>query len=191
MEELTKEQEELLIESAKTSEEGFGTLYERYFNMVFHYILKRTGDIELAADLTSETFMKILHYLPKYKVTEVRFSSWIYRIATNQINQHFRKKSFISIGFFLPSMEPVSFETADEDMKQWEEEKQNKVEFTLMMEYVKKLKDIDQSIITLRYFENRKFSEISEILNLREGTIKVRMNRSLNKLNRWMKGETQ
>ena len=190
MEELTKEQEELLIESAKTSEEGFASLYERYFNMIFNYVLKRTGDLELAQDLTSETFMKILHYLPKYKVTEVRFSSWIYRIATNQINQHFRRKSLILVDFFKPSMEPVSSETPYEEIKKWEEEKQNKVEFTLMMEYVKKLKSVDQSIITLRYFENRKFSEISEILNLREGTIKVRMNRALNKLNRWMKGET-
>lgn len=187
---LTKEQEECLIESAKASESGFAELYERYFDMVFNYVLKRTGDMELSQDLTSETFMKILHYLSKYKITDVRFSSWIYRIATNQINQHFRKKNFISIDFFTPKDEPVSFETADEDVKKWEEEKENKVEFTLMMEYVKKLKAVDQSIITLRYFENRKFSEISEILNLREGTIKVRMNRALCKLNRWMKGET-
>lgn len=190
MEELTKEQEERLIEAAKASEDGFAELYEHYFNMVFNYILKRTGDLELTQDLTSETFIKILDYIPKYKVTEVKFASWVYRIATNQINQHFRKKSFIPIDFFTPSMEPVSYETADEDMLKWEEEKENKVEFRLMMEYVKKLKTVDQSIITLRYFENRKFSEIGEILNLREGTIKVRMNRALNKLNRWMKGET-
>ncbi len=189
MEEFTKEQEEALILAAKESEEGFGALYEHYFNMMFNYILKRTGDLELTQDLTSETFMKVLHYLPRYKITEVRFSSWLYRIATNQINQHFRKKSFISIDIFLPKDEPVSTETADEDLKEWEEEKQKKVEFTLMMEYVKRLKPIDQSIITLRYFENRKFSEISQILELREGTVKVRMNRALTKLKRWMKGE--
>jgi len=190
MEELTKEQEEALVQLAQTSEEGFGQLYEYYFDMIFNYILKRTGDLELTQDLTSETFMKVLHYLPKYKITEVRFSSWLYRIATNQINQHFRKKSFIPVDVFLPKDEPVSFETADEDLKNWEDEKEQKVEFTLMMEYVKKLKPIDQSIITLRYFENRKFSEISQILELKEGTIKVRMNRALTKLKRWMKGET-
>ena len=190
MEELTKEQEEDLVELAKTSEEGFAQLYEYYFNMIFNYILKRTGDLELTQDLTSETFMKVIDYLPRYKVTEVRFASWLYRIATNQINQHFRKKSFISVDFFLPKDEPMSVETADEDLKDWEEEKGKKVEFTLMMEYVKKLKPIDQSIITLRYFESRKFSEISEILELKEGTVKVRMNRALVKLKRWMKGET-
>ena len=50
---LTKEQEEHLIESAKASESGFAELYERYFDMVFNYILKRTGDMELSQDLTS------------------------------------------------------------------------------------------------------------------------------------------
>ena len=65
MEELTKEQEGKLVEAAKTSEEAFAKLYERYFNMMFNYILKRTGDLELTKDLTSETFMKVLHYLPR------------------------------------------------------------------------------------------------------------------------------
>ena len=183
---MTKEQEGKLVEAAKTSEEAFAKLYERYFNMMFNYILKRTGDLELTKDLTSETFMKVLHYLPRYRVTEVKFSSWLYRIATNQINQHFRKKRFISVDFFAPKDEPVSFETPDEEIREWEEEKQKKVEFRLMMEYIKKLKPLDQSIITLRYFEDRKFSEIGEILNVREGTVKVRMNRALAKVKRWM-----
>lgn len=189
MEELTKEQEVELVENAKHSQEAFGRLYDQYFDLIFNYILKRTGDLELTKDLTSETFMKVLTYLPKYKVTEVRFASWLYRIATNQINQHFRKKSFIAVDFFAPKDEPTTYETPDTEIKEWQEEKEKKVEFTLMMEYVKKLKPVDQSIITLRYFENRKFSDIGEILNIKEGTVKVRMNRALNKLQRWMSGK--
>ncbi len=188
MNELSKEQETELVESAKQSQDGFARLYDMYFDVMFHYILKRTGDLELTKDLTSETFMKVLNFLPRYKVTEVPFACWLYRIATNEINQHFRKKRLLFFDFLEPHEEPTTFETPEDEVKQWEQEKANKMEFTLMLEYIKKLAPLDQSIITLRYFEDRKFSEIGDILNVREGTVKVRMNRALNKLRRWMKG---
>lgn len=185
---ITLEQEMKLVEEAKQSPEGFGRLYDAYFQMIFNYILKRTGDFDLAQDFCSETFIKVLHNLPKFKFKGAPFSSWLYRIATNEINQHFRKNKLLYFDFLQPSEEPVAESTPDEEVKSWEDERQKNVEFTLMLEYVKKLNVVDQSIISLRYFENLKFSEIGVVLDLNEGTVKVRMNRALTKLQRWMKG---
>lgn len=135
--------------------------------------------------------MKVIKHLPKYKITKIRFSSWLYRIATNEMNQHFRKKTHISFDFLLPKDEPVSLntKTPDYELKKMEEERQNKSDFTLIMKYIKNLKSLDQSIITLRFFENKKFAEIGDILKMRTGTVKVRMNRAIKKLKQYTEKE--
>lgn len=85
------EREEALVERAKCDPEAFGELYDRYYGRIFGYVLKRTASIDVAQDVTSEVFFKALKNLGRSRWRGVPFSAWLYRIASNEIANAFRR----------------------------------------------------------------------------------------------------
>ena len=79
------------VEAAKSDPARFSVLYEKYYKVIFIFIFRRTGEEELAADITSNTFLKAMLALPKYEYKGVPFSAFLFRIALNEINMYFRK----------------------------------------------------------------------------------------------------
>jgi len=85
------EQERELVERAKNDTEAFGELYDRYYSQIFGYVLRRTASIDVAQDVTSEVFFKTLENLGQFHWRGTPFPSWLYRIATHEIANYFRK----------------------------------------------------------------------------------------------------
>lgn len=82
-----------LIEQAKTDDKAFGILYDFYFPKIYFFVLKRVGQKETAEDIVSVTFIKVFTNIKKFKpVNEYSFSVWVYRIATNNLTDHYRKQ---------------------------------------------------------------------------------------------------
>ena len=80
------------IERAKEDTQEFGFLYDRYVDRIYAYALRRTGDQNLAKDVTSVTFEKALRGLQRYRWRGVSFGAWLYRIARNEISANYRKQ---------------------------------------------------------------------------------------------------
>lgn len=87
--------EKELIKRAQKESEAFAKLYDKYYPQIFGYILKRVANLEIAQDVTSETFLKALKNLWKFRWKNISISSWLYRIANNEIANYFRKKQKI------------------------------------------------------------------------------------------------
>lgn len=175
-------QEKKIIQEAKKNPEAFALLYDKYYKAIFSYILKRTADIEIAQDITSQTFFKALRDLRKFRWQNIPFSAWLYRIAINEINSFYRnKKKFINIS--LDNISDIaSPDTPDKDVEAAEKELEKKEEFIKIHESISKLNPIYQTVITLRFFDKKKISEISQILGKSEGTIKSQIHRGLEEL---------
>jgi len=148
--------------------------------------LRRTANLEAAQDITSETFLKALGKLWQFRWRNVPFSSWLYRIATNEVNQYFRKaeyKKSISMeelqeqGFELisPHDPESALIEAQEKLKQYQD-------FLEIQEKILRLPAKYQEIIALRFFEQKQIKEISEILGKKEGTVKSLLHRAVEKL---------
>ena len=73
-----------LVERARTQPEAFGLLYDRYYSVVLNYIYRRTLDVALAEELTSNSFFNALRALGRYE-NRGKFLAWLYRIAGNEI----------------------------------------------------------------------------------------------------------
>lgn len=176
------------IKKAKNDPEAFGRLFDAYYLPIFGYILRRTADIDLAQDLTSETFFKALKNFNQFKwKKENSFSSWLFKIATNEMNMHFRKrKNTISLddeNSNLAEKLPAPEESlADSEIITAQDELNKKQEFLKINKELKKLKIEYQTVITLKYFEKKKIGQISQILNKPEGTIKSWIHRGLKEL---------
>ena len=95
--------EKKLIKLIKLGDkESFGILYDRYIEKIYQYIYYKTHHKETAEDLTSLTFVKSLDYLPGFNEDNGNFKAWLYRIARNNIIDHYRtKKIEYNIGVSL------------------------------------------------------------------------------------------
>jgi RNA polymerase sigma-70 factor (ECF subfamily) len=182
--ELQKEKE--LVEKAKTDPLAFGELYDLYYPKIFNYSLRRIGEVASAADITSDVFFKVMKNLVKFEWHNIPFSSWIYKIASNEINTHFRKKRswFLSLEtlFEQPGFEIAGEGDLQEDYFQAQKQLERHEDFRQVQQLLKKLPSNYQEVLVLRFFENKKIREISEITGKNENTVKSLLARGLEKL---------
>lgn len=168
-----KEESEI-IELSKQDPKQFRTIYDKYFGQIMQYIYNRLDDKELAADLTQQVFLKALKNLSKYESRGLPFSSWLYRIASNELNMTFRNDAKLkTINMTDGIIGTLQEEIIDENLV----EKIGKLK-----QIIKLLKESDYRLIELRFFEDRPFKEISEILEITENNAKVKTYRALDKL---------
>jgi len=187
---MEKSEEKQLILRAQKDPQAFGAIFEEYYEPIFGYILKRTGNVTAAQDIAGETFFKALDRLWQFKWRNISISSWLYRIATNEISQHFRaqKKRHYSIEALL---EQSGIELADEhdlarEIMEQEEELSRAESFREARKALHQLPEKYQAALTLRYFDDKKISEIAEILGKREGTVKSLLSRGIAMLRKRM-----
>lgn len=159
----------------------FEQLYDTYFQPIFNYILHRVANVAEAEDITSQTFFKALRNLSRFRWSGGSFQAWLYRIATNEVNSHYRKKKDNrSLDDSTPH--PADAVTSDAELMEAEQKLTKNKMFLDLQAAMLKLKPIDQTLITLRYFEHKTFSEIAGIVRKREGAITMRTHRALTKL---------
>ncbi len=170
--EIRKEQE--IIELSKKDAKAFGELYEKYFDRIFNYIYRQTDDEDLAGDLCSQTFINALNNLNRYEFRGVPFSAWIYKIAGNEVNKHYRKNK----GKKIFSIEELKVKELVESTEEgWDEEMINK-----LIDFMKDLPTDMLQVLELRFFEDKDFKEIAFILDITESGAKMRTYRALDKL---------
>ncbi len=160
---------------------SFEQLYDTYFSAIFSYILHRVASVADAEDLTSQTFFKALRSLWMFRWTRGSFSSWLYRIATNEVTEHFRKKKYGSLSETETQAIPASSRT-DSELENAEQDLAKNHMFLDLNKALQELKPGEQTLIVLRYFEQKSFKEIGEILRKRPGTLNMRTLRALKKL---------
>lgn len=179
-------QEQKLIERAKIDGAAFGELYDIYYPKIFNYILRRTNDIEVSEDITTEVFMKALDRIHTFTWRGIPFSAWLYRIASHEIANYFRNNHTKNISLEI-MMEEHGYEPADElDIEASYAEVQDKIErhqqFLRVQRALLRLPLKYQEALSLRYFEKKSIAEIAETMGKRPGTIKSLLSRGVKKL---------
>ncbi len=173
-EELEVEKRRLLL--ARIDPEKFLFFYDKYYERIRQFIFVRTVDQDLTEDITSETFLLAVDNLWRFRWQGVTFGAWLFRIAANQLRTHFRRTSrFAEVDNRMineiptPVLDPLSEVILSEDQK-------------LVYQAVLELDTLSRNIFLLRFWDGAKLREIAAILDIKEGTIKARLNRDLRKL---------
>lgn len=163
--------EKEIILKAKTDISAFDYVYDKYFPKIFSFVMYKVANREIAEEIVSNVFFKAMNKLSMFRWRQIPFSAWLYRIAISETANYFRgvkRRKKIEEDFVIESS-IVKDEEKDND-------------FAFIHEYLQKLNDKDLNLITLRFFEKKSFSEISEILGVKENTLRVKIHRSLKKL---------
>lgn len=161
-------------------EQAFAKLMQRYKRPVYHMILKMVRNVDDAEDLTIESFAKAFKSLHRFK-KDFTFSTWLFRIATNNTIDYIRKKKLntlsISNTFTDDNGEGVSIDVADENPNPQEEAiKAQKEE--LIQVFVDKLPPKYQKLVRLRYFHELSYEEIAAEIEAPLGTVKAQLHRA-------------
>ena len=163
-----------LIEQAHSEPAVFVQLYRCYYDAVFRYCAHRLFDRVTAEDVTSTVFLKAVENFHRFKGSEKQFRNWLYKIATNAVNDHLRKTARRKNALKLVG-ETIKTETADRK----DADNDNAVKSALLKQAMLTLKPRYQTIITLRFFENLKLTEIAEVLGSSPGTVRSQLSRAL------------
>lgn len=163
----------------KNLEEEFKKAVTDYRERIYLMLLKYVRNREDAKDLTQEAFIKAYRSLGSYR-REAGLYTWIYRIAVNlAINYKTRSKTSLFRSIDDTSKAYSDNSPADNMLK---DELAGNIDAA-----VRKLPERQRMVFTLRYYEEKPYSEISEILGMSEGAAKANYHHAINKLKNELK----
>ena len=158
------------------SVEVFAELYDYYLPKVFRYISYQVGDMDLAEDLTSAVFEKVLTKLNSYRSNKASFSTWLMTVARNTVIDHYRvrsRKVTVSI--------EETFELASEETSPVEEVIRDD-ELQRLETYLRELPQQEREIISLKFGAELNNRQIAKTLGLSESNVGTKLYRTICKL---------
>ena len=167
------------IEKARDNPRAFSVLYERYYRDIYVFVFRRISSESNTEDVVSQVFIKAMTNIQKYECRGLPFSSWLFRIASNEVNLFFRKSK---------KQRCISIDTAGVDRIQAETDQQG-LDTYLLATILEKLKTKEVELLELRYFESLSIREVSEILQISESNVKVKTFRLLEKVRKLVSKE--
>lgn len=171
-----------LIDQAtlENDETAFAELMSRYKKPVYHMVLKMVRNVDDAEDLTIEAFAKAFKNLARFK-KDYTFSTWLFRIATNNAIDFIRKKKLetysLNTSFTDDSGEAVNIDVQDAERTP-DQEAINSQKIELVRMFVTKLPAKYQRLVRLRYFDELSYEEIAQELDAPLGTVKAQLHRA-------------
>jgi RNA polymerase sigma factor (sigma-70 family) len=171
------EEQELIekIKNPETKNYGFNMLVRTYQERIYWHVRKMVIDHDDADDLVQDVFVKVWKNLDKFR-EDAKLYTWIYRIATNECLNFLNKKKN---KFMLP-INDVEHELSgklDSAAHISGDEIQMKLQKALL-----KLPDKQRLVFNMKYFDEMKFTEISEITGTSVGALKASYHHAVKKL---------
>ena len=173
---------ELVSAARKGDQKAFAQIMKRYKDAIYFMLLKMINNKTDAEDLTIEAFGKAFSNINQYE-PHFAFSTWLFRIASNNAIDHLRKKRAITV-----PLEPMigndkiigieynyNVRTETDSPEEAFIKDQNA---KLLRKAVSSLKPRYRTLLELRYFKEYSYAEIAEELDLPLGTVKVQLFRS-------------
>ncbi len=179
-------QDYALVQAALNGEEkAFARLMGKYKDAIYFMLLKMVNNKSDAEDLSLEAFGKAFKNLPQYSPSYA-FSTWLFKIASNNCIDFLRKKRGIHVPIENSSNENIENQEAQVKLKSGaldpEEKLIRKQKAIILRNVVRKLKPRYRALVELRYFEERSYEEIAKELDLPLGTVKAQLFRAREKL---------
>lgn len=164
-----------LVDRAKQGDaDAFGQLFDRFQPEIVRYLTHRTRDAEVAEDLAQQVFLKAWQAIPRYEHRGAPFRAWLYRMAHNQMVDHFRaRRVTVDVDEIELSVEPEAerFVLAQEL-------------HAGLQSALERLSEDHRQVLVLRFLMEKSAREISQIMGRKEVTVRGLQMRALQALSR-------
>jgi RNA polymerase sigma-70 factor (ECF subfamily) len=162
-----------LVERAQQGDRAaLEELYLIHFDRIYSYLHVSVGNRHDAEDLTTQTFLRMLESIGKFRWQSAPFSAWLFRIAHNLAMDHFRARRRIQpeeevpepVGDLEPSAEAAAMQSIGRQS---------------MLELIENLSPEQQQVLTLKFVFNFPNADVATILGKTEGAVKSLQHRAL------------
>ena len=164
-----------LAVDAITDEEAFTELYNHFFPRVYKFFLSKTANSDIADEIISNTFLKMYEHLRDYDSQRAAFSTWLYRIAENELKMFWRSQ------YRRADHEEDFDEEFDPAAPEFQEPKNIFLQSEREMQIrraLEKLSERERKIIEMTYWLNYPPRKIAEVLNLTPNHVSVILKRA-------------
>ena len=179
--------EELILEFQQNNTvKAYEILVQRYKNPLINYIYRFLGDYEACADIVQETMIKVYRNKDSYK-SIAKFSTWIYTIAGNLARTEYqrrKKRNILSINSYGDDGE--TFDIPDESARP-DVITDSGIKDEIIQKALLKVSDSYREMVILRDIQEMSYEEIAEVTGITVGTVKSRINRGRNQLQKLLK----
>lgn len=175
-ESLVRNEKEFANKLKKSDPEAWSELYEEYFTRIYRYIVVRIQNQTEAEDLTEQVFIKALDSGPSFTWRGAPISSWLFKIARNQVIDYWRANKLKNIQLLDESI--VDEMTGPEGVALKNEE------IRQMIQAVDELTEAQRDVIELRFAGGLSNAEVANLLGKSEGSVKVMQHSALRALRR-------
>jgi RNA polymerase sigma-70 factor (ECF subfamily) len=173
------EDSRLIEEALKGNDRAYKRLMAKYHDAIHNFISRMVHDREQVDDLTQEAFIKAFSSLRNFN-EEFAFSTWLYKIATNNCIDHIRKKKLqmYSIDKPIESRDSdFTFELPD-DSSEADQGLITDQRAAMLRAAIRELPEKYRRVIHLRHVEEKSYEEIADLLDLPIGTVKAHIFRA-------------
>jgi RNA polymerase sigma-70 factor (ECF subfamily) len=177
------EEDRKLVAAVKLDTARFRGIFDKYYHPIFSYALRRTLDIDTAADIAATTFARAYTAINRFEWRGIALSSWLFRIATHELAAYARKRKLrFEVRLVDAPAAACVAASLEDDRSAIEAELLAHRRFLWLQATLRRLPERYQSVLALRYFEGKGLREIAEILNRPEGTVKSLLSRGTARL---------
>ena len=163
---------QLVDRAQKGDRDALEELYLLHFDRIYSYLHVSVGNRHDAEDLTTQTFLKMLESIGRFRWQSAPFSAWLFRIAHNLAMDHFRARKRVQPEEEVP--EPIGSEEPSAEL-----EAMQSLGRQSMLELIDKLSPEQQQVLTLKFVFNFANADVAKILDKTEGAIKSLQHRAL------------
>ncbi len=156
---------------------SFGELVDRYQNLVFTIAIRILKNREEAEEVSQDSFIKAFESLKSYR-GEAKFSTWLYRIVYHKSLDRIKKNKRQQTFEIIEEITDDSLDHIENGLEAMLSEERSEI----INQCIGQLAEDEAAIISLYYFEEQSVKEISQVTNLTEDNIKVKLFRSRKKL---------
>jgi RNA polymerase sigma-70 factor, ECF subfamily len=164
-------------------EQAFTHLARRWEEPIRRLCTRMTGDEHAGQDLAQETFTRVYIHRHHYRA-EARFSTWLWRIALNLCHDELRRRQRrpADASGSLDDLQDLIGSSSPDDSSAPDQAALAQEQSRLVRQALDRLPAPYRAVLILRHYENLKFREIADVLEIPEGTVKSRMTEALNRL---------
>ncbi len=169
--------EQLVSRAQAGDRDALEELYLEHFDRIYSYLHLTVGNRHDAEDLTTQTFVKMLESISRFRWGKAPFSAWLFRIAHNLAMDHFRARRRWQPEEEVP--EPAGMVESSA-----EEEAMRALSSESMLDLIEQLSDEQRQVLILKFVFDFSNDEAATVLAKTEGAVKSLQHRALASLQR-------
>ncbi|MCX6740480.1 MAG: RNA polymerase sigma factor [Candidatus Parcubacteria bacterium] len=175
----------LLFKARNKDPEAYSKIYDLYVDKIYRFVFFKINSKEEAQDLTSEVFLKTWEYIISGKEIS-NLNAYLYKVARNLVIDYYRKAAHKGVSLDALDSGGENLRVDNIMITQGQDELDSKIQLEKIQDKLQGLKDDYREIIILRYVDGLSIGEIAEIVEKKNGAVRVILYRATNALRELM-----